>query len=49
MCYHVGNRSLLHDPMSNNLEYKWVWKVPKLRTVKQPETLTPEEFLDFVD
>lgn len=49
MCYHVGNRSLLHDPMSNNLEYKWVWKVPKLRTVKQPETLTPEEFLDFVE
>jgi integrase len=35
--------------MSSNLEYKWVWKVPQLRTVKQPETLSPEEFLDFVE
>lgn len=29
--------------------FKWVWKVPKLKKTKQPETLTPEEFLDFVE
>jgi integrase len=35
--------------MSSDLEYKWVWNVPELRSVKQPETLTPEQFLDFVE
>ena len=35
--------------MSDDLAYKWVWNVPELRTVKQPEALTPEEFLDFVE
>lgn len=35
--------------MSDDLAYKWVWHVPELRTVKQPETLTPEEFLDLVE
>jgi integrase len=35
--------------MSNELEFKWVWNVPELRSVKQPGTLSPEEFLDFVE
>lgn len=33
--------------MSSDLEYKWVWNIPELRSVKQPEAL--EEFLDFVE
>lgn len=35
--------------MSDELAYKWVWHVPKLRTVKQPEILSPEQFLDLVE
>ena len=34
--------------MSEEFEYKWVWNVPNLKTVKQPKTLTPDEFLDLV-
>jgi integrase len=35
--------------MSDTIEFKWVWHVPDLRTVKQPETLTPDEFIDLVE
>lgn len=35
--------------MSEELEFKWVWNIPDLRTVKQPETLTPDEFVDFIE
>ena len=35
--------------MSDDIEFKWVWKVPDLRKVKQPETLTPEQFIHLVD
>jgi integrase len=35
--------------MSDDLAYKWVWNVPKLKTVKQPEVLSPEDFLDLVE
>ena len=35
--------------MSDTIEFKWVWHVPYLRTVKQPETLTPDEFIDLVE
>jgi integrase len=35
--------------MNDDLAYKWVWNVPKLKTVKQPEILSPEQFLDLVD
>ena len=36
--------------MSNeNIDFKWRWNPPSLRTVKQPETLTPDEFLDMVE
>ncbi|MPY24451.1 hypothetical protein [Shewanella sp. YLB-07] len=30
-------------------DFKWIWKVPDLRTVKQPETVTPDEFIDLVE
>ena len=29
-------------------EFKWLWKVPEMKKVKQPEILTPDEFLDLV-
>ena len=32
-----------------NIDFKWRWNPPSLRTVKQPETLTPDEFLDMVE
>ncbi|SGZ07358.1 Integrase family protein-Tyrosine recombinase [Moritella viscosa] len=35
--------------MSEELEFKWVWKVPDLRTVKQPETISPDDFIDLVE
>mgnify|MGYP005809751241 CR=1 FL=1 len=35
--------------MSEELQVKWVWNVPDLRTVKQPETLSPDEFIDLVE
>lgn len=31
------------------IDFKWRWNPPSLRTVKQPETLTPDEFLDMVE
>lgn len=34
--------------MDKEPEFKWLWKVPETRAVKQPETLTPDEFLDLV-
>jgi integrase len=34
--------------MNEEFNPKWVWNVPVLRKVKQPEVLTPEEFLDLV-
>ncbi|MET1256964.1 tyrosine-type recombinase/integrase [Aliikangiella maris] len=34
--------------MTKELEFKWVWKAPNLRKVKQADTLSPEEFLDLV-
>jgi len=35
--------------MDEEIQFKWVWNVPKLRTVKQPDTLTPDEFIDLVE
>ncbi|PAJ75222.1 hypothetical protein CJF42_06120 [Pseudoalteromonas sp. NBT06-2] len=35
--------------MSDDLAYKWVWNIPEMRTVKQPEVLSPEEFLDLIE
>jgi len=32
----------------SELEFKWIYNEPKLRKVKQPEVLTPDEFLDLV-
>jgi integrase len=35
--------------MPEKVEYKWVWNVPNLRKVKQPATLTPDQFIDLVE
>ena len=35
--------------MANNADFKWRWNPPSLRTIKQPEILTPNEFLDMVE
>lgn len=35
--------------MSEEIEIKWVWNIPELRKVKQPDTLTPDEFIDLVE
>ena len=31
------------------IDFKWRWKPPSLRTDKQPETRTPDEFLNMVE
>jgi len=28
--------------------YKWIWEVPDLRDVKQPDTFTPDEFVSLI-
>jgi len=35
--------------MVDETQFKWVWNVPELRKVKQPDTLTPDEFIDLVE
>lgn len=35
--------------MSEDIQFKWVWQVPDFRTTKQPDTLTPDEFIDLVE
>ncbi|MCF6459089.1 hypothetical protein [Pseudoalteromonas sp. MMG024] len=35
--------------MDNAIEFKWVWKTPDLRNVKQPDILTPEEMIDLIE
>ena len=35
--------------MDEKLEYKWVLNLPELKKVKQPETLTPDQFIDLVE
>ncbi len=35
--------------MTAENDYRWLWKPPILRSVKQPEVLTPDDFLDLVE
>lgn len=33
----------------DEIDFKWRWDPPSLRSVKQPEVLSPDEFLDLVE
>lgn len=35
--------------MTEETQFKWVWTEPDLRQTKQPDTLTPDEFIDLVE
>ena len=34
--------------MSEKADFKWIWEVPDLRDVKQPDILTPDQFVDLI-
>lgn len=34
--------------MQQKSDYKWIWEVPKLRDVKQPDTITPDQFISVI-
>ena len=34
--------------MGETTEFKWIWEVPDLRDVKQPDTVTPDEFMSLI-
>ncbi len=34
--------------MDDIKEFKWIWEVPDLRDVKQPDTVTPDEFMSLI-
>lgn len=34
--------------MNEKTDFKWIWEVPDLRNVKQPDTFTPDEFCSLI-